>query len=50
MVNVSEVVINPVISELPKMLIGSNQNGKYAVLTFTFGQAETKTYRERATT
>jgi hypothetical protein len=50
MVNVSEVVINFVILELPKMLIGSNQNGKGAVLRFFTPQAETKSPRKRATT
>jgi len=41
MVNVSEVTINSVKYELPKMLSGSNQNGKGAVLGFRLPQTGT---------
>jgi hypothetical protein len=50
MVNVSEVVINSVTYDLPKMLTGSNQNGKGVVLRFGTSQAETKSPRKIATT
>jgi len=50
MVNVSEVVINSVMNELPKMLIGSNQKVQRAVLGFTCPQTETKSPRKTATT
>jgi len=50
-------VINPVTQKLLKMLgrqitvaRAVTKNSKYAVLTLFAGQAETETYREKATT
>jgi len=50
MVNIRESVINPVILNMPKMLLGMHQNGKWVAQGLRDSLAWTEAHRERADT